>query len=287
MSGVRPDSGPASAATGFRATGFCRRRNGGPTAAVSPGAKRSPVGNSGCALSEQYPSVVEFSPGLAAAFPQPPPYVPIQPVAGPGGICPNHNQQRLPRKLGFPRRRRREIGPLMSGFSTLRRDQKPVSRRPLDLRIQFHHCGTFRGYFFRAGGAANSGSNFLGLCLLTTLLSWFLTGFKHRCTYVWLCRAARFTCSGGRHNVAQLHFYICRGRGTAHCADAAILQRGIHRHRVHRRGQGARAAGQLAQYREVNRRALSAPPRRAPHTTRGAGALCARASRPSRRVSRR
>jgi hypothetical protein len=61
----------------------------------------------------------------------------------------------------------------------------------------------------------------LGLALVTVLLSWFLTGFRHRCTYVGRQGIARFKCRGSRSNIRTEIFIF---------AEAAELRTAQTRH---------------------------------------------------------
>ncbi len=120
----------------------------------------------------------------------------------------NHNGRPLPRQVDFFAEPPREIGPLVSAYSTLRRGKKPWSGAGRLAWVLFAcGAGLLLGVFL-ALATRTYGLAWLGLvfALGGGLLSFALTRFAHVCTYVGRDGVARFRCSGNRHNLTEKIF---------------------------------------------------------------------------------
>jgi hypothetical protein len=118
----------------------------------------------------------------------------------------NHADGRLPKDADFFVPAPREIGPLNSAFTTLRRSKKPWELAPRLLL-----AGAFACLGVLCGGGLDLITRIhnpiflafwpLLLAGLGFLITWLVTRFKHTCTYVGRDGVARFVCSSARDNL--------------------------------------------------------------------------------------
>ena len=133
----------------------------------------------------------------------------IQVQAGPGMWTPpssvmDHLGKPLPPERDFFVAPPREIGPVKSAYSSLKRE---IEAKTAQTRVAIVALAA------AAGVGAGVGIDYLTaihspiwpavIAALAALIAWGVTGFKHLCNFVGAEGCAEFKCKGGRENITQ------------------------------------------------------------------------------------
>jgi hypothetical protein len=114
----------------------------------------------------------------------------------------NHNREPLPQDLDFFAAPPAEIGPLLTGYSTLRRDMEPVAPA---VRLVWILGSIIIGLLLMAVFVVLRIVPMVfvaaGIMALGIALAWLLTRFSHRCTYVGREGVVQYFCNGDRDNL--------------------------------------------------------------------------------------